>query len=128
MALTIGTENADAGMSQAIYLEMDRLLSPPLQEAVNQAQGEAKAEAQKALDEARKGWRKLAFAIANGVINHIRDNMEVFGITTRGEVTTPLQGNTSVANPGNHQHNVNLVGTASNVVFTQSNNGTGRVR
>ena len=128
MALIIGSENADTGMSQAIYLEMDRLLSPPLQEAVDKAQGAAKTEAQKALDEARKGWKKLAFAIANGVINHIVANMEIFDITTRGDVTTSVQGNTAVANPGNHQHNINLVGTASNIVFTQNNNGTGRVR
>ena len=128
MALIIGSENADTGMSQAIYLEIDRLLSPPLQEAVNKAEGAAKAEAQKALDEAKKGGKKLAFAIASGVINHIVANMEIFDITTRGDITTSVQGNTAAADPENHEHEVNLEGTASNVVFTQNNNGTGRVK
>lgn len=128
MTLTIGSEKADAGMSQAIYLEMDRLLSPPLQEAVNKAQGEAKEEAQKALEEARKGWKKLAFAIAKGVINHIIANMEIFDIQVRGNVTTSVQGSTAVAEPGNHQHSIDLEGTTSNVVLTQDNNDTGRVR
>jgi len=130
MALDIDkeNENADAGMSQAIYLEMDKLLSPPLQQAVDNAQGDAKAGAQKALDEARKGWKKLAFSIARGVIGYITANMEVFGVTVQGKVTTAVTGNTGTAEPGNHQHNLNLSGVANDVIFTQNNDGVGRIR
>jgi hypothetical protein len=128
MALIIGSVNADAGMSQAIYQEVDKQLSPPLQKAVDNAEGEAKAKAQEALDGAREGWKKLSFAIANGVISHITANMEIFGIATRGNVNTTVQGNTGPANPANHLHNVNLSGVAANVTFTQNNDGTGRVR
>lgn len=112
MALIIGTENADSGMSLAIYQEMDLLLSPPLQAAVDNAQGAAKEGAQKALDEARKGWKKLAYAIAKGVSNHLASNLEVRGVTVQGNVAAQVSGNTA---------------TATGVVFTQNNDGTGRV-
>lgn len=128
MALIIGSVNADAGMSLAIYLEMDKQLSPPLQTAVDNAEGEAKVKAQEALDGARDGWKKLSFAIASGVINHITANMEIFGVATRGNVNAVVQGNTGSADPSNHLHNVNLSGVATNVTFTQSNDGIGRVR
>ena len=128
MAMIIGSVNADAGMSQAIFQVMDNQLSPPLQNAVDNAEGEAKAKAQEALDGAREGWRKLSFAIASGVISHITANMEIFGIATQGNVNTTVQGNTGPANPANHLHNVNLSGVATNVTFTQSNDGSGRIR
>lgn len=128
MALVIGSVNADSGMSQAIYQVLDAQLSPPLQAAVDNAPEPAKAEAQKALDGAREGWKKVSFAIATGVINHITASMEIFGVTVQGNVTTTVQGNTGLSNPGNHQHSVNLSGVVNNVVFTQNNNGTGRVR
>lgn len=128
MGLVFGSENADSGMSQAIYEEMDKQLSPLLKKAVDDAEGGAKAKAQEALDKAREGWRKLSYAIAKGVIEHITANMEIFGIQTQGNVNTTVQGNTGTAPPGNHLHGVNLSGQANNVVFTQSNDGTGRVR
>ena len=131
MALDIKkeNENADAGMSQAIYLEMDKLLSPPLQKAVEDAkEPDVKAAAQKALDEARKGWKKLAFSIASGVIRYITANMEVFGVTAKGNVTTAVTGNTNRSDPGNHLHEINFSCTANDVIFTQNNDGTGRVR
>lgn len=127
MALSIGSANADSGMSQAIYQVIDSQLSPPLQKAVDDAQGDAKAKAQEALDGARAGWKKLSFAIATGVVNHITANMEIFGITTQGNVSTTVQGSTGPAAPA-HQHTVSLPGTASNVVFAQNNDGTGHVR
>lgn len=129
MALIIGSEKADAGMSQAIYQEMDNVLSPPLQKAVEDAQGDdAKKAAQKILNDARTLWKKLAFAVASGVINHITANMEVFGVTAKCNVTTAVTGNTGPAAPENHQHNVNLSGIANDVIFTQNNDGIGRVR
>jgi len=127
MALIIGSEMADSGMSEAIYQEMDQQLSPTLQKAVDDAEGEAKAKAQEALDGAREGWKRLAYCIAKGVIEHMKANMEILGIETRGSVNTTVQGNTAVANPDNHLHSVNLSGVANNVVFVQSNDGTGRV-
>lgn len=113
MALQIGSENANVGMSLAIYLMMDQQLSPPLQKAVDDAIGDAKPKAQEALDKAREGWKKLSYAIATGVIEHITANMEVFGIKTQGIVSAAVTGNTAVQN---------------NVIFTQNNDGTGRVR
>jgi hypothetical protein len=77
----------------------------------------------------RKNWQKLAYAIATGVTDYIKTNMEIVGITTQGNVNTTVQGNTGPANPvANHLHNVSLSGVATNVTFIQSNDGTGRVR
>lgn len=128
MALAIGSVSADAGMSKAIFDQVDALLSPPLQEAVDNATPEAKPNAQQALDAARDGWRKLAFAIATGVVQHVIANMEVVGVQTRGDVSASVSGATAPAPPGPHPHTVSLSAVQSGVTFTQSNDGTGRVR
>jgi hypothetical protein len=128
MALVIGSVNADAGMSQAIYQVIDAQLAPPLQAAVDKApEPQAKKMAQNALDGAREGWKKLAFAIATGVITHITTNMEICGITVTGIVPTVVTGDTEPAAPGNHQHAVNLAVAVRDEVFKQ-NEGTGRAR
>jgi hypothetical protein len=128
VALVIGSVNADAGMSKAIYDQVDALLSPPLQEAVDNAEGPAKAKAQEALDAARDGWKKLSFAVATGVIGHVLSNMEVVGVQTRGNVNAQVTGQTGPAAPGPHPHAVSLSATQNNLTLTQSNDGTGRVR
>jgi hypothetical protein len=112
MTLSSGPENANSGMSQAIYVEMERLLSPPLQRLVNDAEGEAKVKAQEALDEARNGWKKLSFAIATGVIEHIKSHMVIKEITTQGDINATVSGGTA---------------TQENVVFIQNNDGTDHV-
>jgi len=114
MALQIGDKNAVSGMSKSIFDELERQLSSGM--------------TSKDLDNVRPSWQKLAFAIATGVIEHITANVEIFGIQTQGNVNATVQGNTGLANPGNHQHNVNLSGQANNIVFTQNNDGTGHVR
>lgn len=117
MALSVGNRDATTGMTKAIYDALREALEADLAELSEDKRTPI-----------RESWKKMAHAIANGVINHIVANLEIFDITARGNVTTSVQGNTAVADPGNHQHSVNLVGTANNVVFTQNNNGTGRVR
>lgn len=79
MVLEIGSANADSGMSQAIYQEMDRLLSPLFQDVD-----------QETLDAARKGWKKLSFAIASGVISHILSNMEIIDIHASGTIDSQM--------------------------------------
>lgn len=128
MALETGSVQANSGMSQAIYREIDGQLSPPLQQAVNNAQGEARTKAQEALDEARQGWKKLSYAIAKGVIEHIISNIEIRGVRTRGDVSTTVKGSTGAAGPGPHSHTVGLSGKQTGVVLTQSNDGTGLVK
>lgn len=127
MAMVIGTRVADSGMTKAIYDQMNGLLSPPLQEAVDDATAEAKPKAQEALDAAREGWKILSFAIATGVINHIVANMEIRGVQTQGNISAGASGDTGTAPPGNHKHTVSLTATQNGVTFTQSNDGTGRV-
>jgi hypothetical protein len=113
MALQIGTPAATGGMAAAIFDEVDTQLSPPLEKAVEEASDAARPGAQAALDAAREGWRKLAFAVATGVVEHLLDSLEVVGVRTGGAVSAPV---------------VNHVAVQSGVVFVQTNDGPGRVR
>jgi hypothetical protein len=129
MALIIGSKNADSGMSKSIYAEIDELLSPPLLKAIQDAPSDdVKQEAQIALVAARQGWQKLSYAIAKGVIDHIKANIEIFGIETQGDINTSVRGDTGKGLPNNHSHNVNLNGQEEDVIFIQSNDGTGHVK
>lgn len=128
MALNAGSENADTGMSLEIYKKLDFYLSPPLQEAVDNAEEEAKPSVQDALDKARLSWKKLAYSIAYGVIEHIKSNMEIRGITAKGNVDTTVTGETKTAIPDDHSHEVDIPVKQENVVFTQNNDGTGHVQ
>lgn|SRR5215813_4986791 len=115
MALMIGEPTADTGMSKAVYDQLQSVLEPDL--------GGLSTEARSQL---RESWQKLAYAIARGVIEHLMANMEVVGIQSQGNVNAPVQGNTSLVS--GHQHGVNLAGVQNNVVFTQSNDGTGHIK
>ncbi len=111
--LAIGTLAADSGLTKAVYDQLDALLALPLQKSVDEATAEARPAAQQALDAARDGWKKLAFAVASGVVRHLVDNLEVTGVQTGGNVTAVVSGQVAVQN---------------GVVFTQTNSGTGHVR
>lgn len=114
MALQIGDDKATYGMSKSIFNELERQLSSGM--------------TSEALGNVRPSWQKLAFAIATGVIEHIKSNIEICGVKTKGKVNTEVKGNTGRSDPDNHQHSVGLSGKQTNVVFTQSNDGTGRVK
>ena len=122
MALDTGTLDADAGMTRAIFEEMDRLLSPPLQEAVTKAaDAAAKKSAEETLAAARAGWRKLAYAVAAGVVRHLLSNMEIYGVTSSGTITTTVNGMTADAKA--------VTGTANgSFTATQTGATTGHVR
>jgi hypothetical protein len=127
VALEIGTENADSGMAKAIYDQLDALLSPPLKAAAEAP--DARPQARAALDAARDGWKKIAFAVATGVITHVTANMEIAGVQTTGDVAASGSGLTgTVPGPGPHAHPMTLTATQAQVTFRQSNDGTGRVR
>ena len=101
MALTIGNKNATSGMSKSIYDEIRDAIEPDLGDLDEPT-----------LEDMRDGWRKLAFAIATGVIEHIQSNMEIQGVQTRGNIAATVSGSSA---------------TQNNVTFTQNNNGTGLV-
>jgi hypothetical protein len=127
MALTAGSAAADSGMAKAIFDQVDQLLAPPLQKAVDQDTGDAKAKAQEALDAARDGWRKLSFSIATGVISHLVSHLEIHGVQATGTVNALVNGQSAAAPPGPHQHQVSLGAAQAGVTFMQSNDGTGLV-
>jgi hypothetical protein len=109
MALAAGSADAQSGLTKSVYDRLDAALSPPLQQAVT----DGSPGAQETLDAARDGWKKLAFAISAGVVEHIVANLEVFGVQTSGNVSAAVSGQLAVQN---------------GLVLAQSNNGTGRVR
>ena len=102
MALDTGNPAATTGMTKAIYDKMREIMEPPL--------GDLKPEE---LDPIREGWRKLAHAIAFGVVNHIADNAEVVGVVTRGDISATVSGSTA---------------TQSNVAFSQGGSEPGQVQ
>lgn len=83
MALVIGDAAASSGMSAAIYAQIQANLEPDLGDM---------ADADK--EPIRDGWRKLAHAIATGVVQHLLDNLEVAGVQTRGDVAVAVSGGT----------------------------------
>lgn len=133
MALELGTRTALpddqfsfnlAGMSQAIYAELDAMMAPPLQKSVDDApDDDVRAAAQEALDGARNGWQKLAYAVASGVISHLRTNLEIRNIQTRGPVPNDITGNTAT-NSGHNHGAGGLALSTQNVTFNQVNEGS----
>ena len=93
MSLKPGDQEPPSEMTAAIYDQIRAIMEPDLQGL-----------SEEDLKNLRKGWLKLSFAIASGVIKYITANMEIYGIKTKGEVQM------------------------NEVVFTQSNDGTGHVR
>jgi len=91
MVLEAGNQNADTGMSNAIYKSIEQNLGPAFPDGPTGA--------------VQNGWKKLAYAIAVGIVDHIKDNIEIKGITTSGKIT---------------QMNVETT-------FIQSDDGTGHV-
>lgn len=113
MALIIGDKNASSGMSKAIYDKIREVMEP-----IDGVTGQA-------LEDLRNSWKKLSYAIADGVVNHIKANMEIHGVevsisdvsTNVSVVTTCPAGAGSGTGTGS--------GTATG---QQSNDGTGHVK
>ena len=116
MSLTPGDQDANTGMTKDIYDQLLVALELDLPDL-----------SEEELEPIRDSWKKIAFAVATGVINHIRANMEIRGIQTQGNGTITVDGDTGTALPADHVHTVDLSGTATNIIFTQSNDGTGHV-
>ena len=106
MALEIGNSDATSGMSKAIYDELE-----------NQLSGGMKPDD---VEKVRPSWKKLAFAIATGVVNHIKDKMEITGIQATGAVNISVTGTVS---------GTNVTGTGTGSVNTnQSGSTTGHIK
>jgi hypothetical protein len=118
MALNAGNQEATEGMSKAIYDKLCEVIEPDL--------AGLKAED---IMKIREGWQKLAYAIANGVVSHLKAEMEISGVTVLGNIHASVDGNTKPAAPdANHIHSIDLTAVMDNVIFTQNNDGKGRVK
>jgi hypothetical protein len=105
MAMQIGDDQAGSGMTKDIYDQIDQIMTPTIPPA--------------SLEDARKGWKRLALAVASGVITHIKSNMEISGIQAQGGVTTTVTvtvGGNSGTGTGN-----------GNVTTTQTGSAAGHV-
>ena len=94
MALNIGTTDATSGMTKAIYDQLQASLEDGLSDLDAAA-----------LEAVRGGWRKLAHAVATGVVNHLLSNLEIKDVETTGKVTA----------------------FHANMTFEQTNDGTGLI-
>jgi hypothetical protein len=79
MSLAKGTIEAPDGMTKDIYDELMVIFGADL---INSGAEPAVVE---------KGFKKLSYAIASGVIKHVTSNMSISGITTNA--TTHIQNN-----------------------------------
>ena len=84
MALTIGDSSASDGMTKAIYDKLNEVLSPAVPASD--------------LAHAQDGWKKLAFAIATGVVNHIVSNGEIQGLAVGGSASLAVANNVASGN------------------------------
>jgi hypothetical protein len=115
-----GDLTANAGMTKAIYGQIRAVMEPDLGDL-----------SEDDLNAMRQSWKKLSYAIAKGIVEHIIANMEIHSIQTSGNINTTVSGETDQAlgPPYNHGHSlINSSGVQNNVLFTQSNDGTGHVR
>lgn len=117
MALDPGNIEATTGMAKAIFEQLKAALEPDL----------AGLE-EKDMEPIRNGWKKMAYAVSRGVVDHLIANLEIAGIRTTGDVAASVAGDTGTGGPDGHVHVVNLKGNQTGLVCTQSNDGTGRVR
>jgi hypothetical protein len=72
MALNAGTETSHDGLTQEIFDNLKAKLSPALE-----ASGAD-------MTEVYAGWQKLSNAIAEAVVTHLKNNLEIKGITVSG--------------------------------------------
>ncbi len=107
MALVIGDQSATSGLTKEIFDQFDAVLMSDEDKSKLKPPD---------LEKVREGWRKLAFAIATGVVNHLKTSMEVKGIQASGTI------NVDVKNGGA------TIGTANGPVsVTQSGPITGHI-
>jgi hypothetical protein len=111
--LLIGTQDAQSGLTKDIFAGLDALLSPAFQTAIDKATGDGKTAAQSTLDQARAGWKVVAFAVATGVVQHLQDNLEIHDVQVSGTVNAPVAGG---------------VATQAGLASAQTNSGPGLVR
>ncbi len=115
MAMDVGTVAAVSGLTMEIYNRIDGYLSPPL------------AAEPDALADARAAWRQLSHAIADGVITHLTEHLEVIGVQTGGDVVVTSAGTSAGAEPtSGHTHALDIADGDLSGVFDQV--GSGRVR
>ncbi len=93
MALIAGTIGATSGMAAAIYAQLQANIEPELGDL-----------SEDDLEPIRDGWRKLAHAVATGVVAHIQSNLEVRDAATNGTPVRGVAGATGSAPPSNHTH------------------------
>ncbi len=70
MALDPGNIEASEGMSKAIFDKIDEALSSSLVGLDPET-----------LEKVQDGWEKLSYAVAEGVVSHIKNESEVKGVT-----------------------------------------------
>ncbi|MBU0908826.1 MAG: hypothetical protein KKA54_02820 [Proteobacteria bacterium] len=112
MGLIIGDENATQGMTKAIYDKIRQVMEP------------IDGTSEEQMTDIRSSWKKLSFAIAHGVVSHIKSNMEIKKIKTIDKVS--VQGTTGTATPSAHSHTVAIAAEDADLEFIETNYQAGQ--
>lgn len=117
MTLLAGDIYANGGMAKAIFDEMKVVLEPDLEGLAEDAKTPI-----------RENWKKLAFAVAKGVITHLESNLEIDQVKTGGNITASVSGSTGTGGGDGHTHGVSLSAVQNNVKWGQTSDGIGKVK
>ena len=101
MALVIGNQGATSGLTKEIFDQFDAILMSDDDKSKLPPDD---------LEKVRDGWRKLAFAIATGVITHLKTSMEVKGIQASGTINVDVKNGGSTIGTANGPVSVTQTG------------------
>lgn len=110
MALIIGDENGTQGMTKAIYDKIRQVMEPI--DGMSEEQ----------MTDIRASWKKLSYAIAHGVVSHIKSNMELKKIKTIDRAS--MQGTTGTTNA--HAHGVDIAAEHADLEFIDTDYPAGQ--
>jgi hypothetical protein len=111
MGLDPGDIAATGGMSKAIYDALFNNMKGSFPDS-------------KPSEDVCQSWKKLAYSIAFGVIEHIKSHMEIKGIASKWDAGTEMTGTTDTAEPDAHSHTLTLsVEEGSELIFPQEGTG-----
>ncbi len=108
MALEAGDITASFGMSKAIYEQLDKNLM------TDDDKSRLKPDELKTIQD---GWRKLAYALAQGIVDYLPSNLEIRNADPDGKVTVSVSGKTGQGGADNHDHSIDITAEENDVKF-----------
>ncbi len=115
MTLKIGTLAANDGMTGAVYDALYTHLKDGFPD-------------ENPPPDVCDSWKKIAYAVSQGVIKHLEENLEIIQVKTGGSINAAVSGSTGGGGGDNHTHSIGLNAVQNSIVFSQTGDGTGVVK